>query len=61
MLEQAEEFIRSLDEPSDILWTTLLGACRSYNDIKRAERAAAEVNETNYNNINLLILYRLQK
>jgi hypothetical protein len=44
MLDRAEEYIKSLEDPSAILWTTLLGACRNYNDVDRATRAAAQVN-----------------
>jgi hypothetical protein len=43
MFTRAEEYIRSVENPSEILWTSLLGASHNYNDIKMAERAAAEV------------------
>ena len=39
-LEEAENIIKEMKEPDIITWTTLLGACRWYNDIERAERAA---------------------
>jgi len=39
-LEEAEKFIETIPLPDIITWKALLGACRIYNDIERAERIA---------------------
>ena len=39
-LEEAEELIKRMEEPDEVTWTTLLGACRMAGDVERAERAA---------------------
>jgi pentatricopeptide repeat protein len=38
-LQEAEDFIRSF-QPDSVTWRTLLGSCRVYKDLVRAERAA---------------------
>jgi len=39
-LDEAEEFIRKMDKPDVVTWTTLLGACRVHGDLERAKRVA---------------------
>jgi len=47
-LEGAERFIDSqIQQPNDVTWTALLGASRSYGDVKRAKHAAAKALELN--------------
>jgi pentatricopeptide repeat protein len=39
-LDEAEKLINEMVNPDAITWKTLLGACRKYNDVERAERVA---------------------
>lgn len=51
LLEQAVEFVRCMPmEADDVIWTTLLGACRTYKNVEVAElvlKKLAEVEPTN--------------
>ncbi|XP_024515524.1 pentatricopeptide repeat-containing protein At4g02750-like [Selaginella moellendorffii] len=43
-LGSAEDLIQSMPfEPDGVIWNTLLGACRNYRDVERAERIALEI------------------
>ncbi|RZC55837.1 hypothetical protein C5167_014702 [Papaver somniferum] len=43
-LDDAEEFIKKMPiEPTDMVWQTLLGACRVHGDVKLGEKAAKEI------------------
>lgn len=43
-LDDAQEFIKKMPmEPTDMVWQTLLGACRVHGDVKLGEKAAKEI------------------
>jgi pentatricopeptide repeat protein len=42
-LEEAENMIMSMEQRDVVTWTSLLGPCKQYNDIERAQRAAVEI------------------
>jgi pentatricopeptide repeat protein len=42
-LEEAENMIMSMERRDIITWTSLLGPCKQYNDVERAQRAAVEI------------------
>ncbi|EFJ33825.1 hypothetical protein SELMODRAFT_82984, partial [Selaginella moellendorffii] len=45
-LEEAEDLLHSMPfNPGSMGWTSLLGACRTHGDLKRARRAADEAME----------------
>ena len=55
-LEEAENLIKTMKEPDIITWRTLLGACRWYNDIERAERAAENAIKLDSKNSHIYVL-----
>ena len=55
-LEEAENLIRTMEQPNIVTWTTLLGACRWNNDIERAERAAENALKLDPKNASIYVL-----
>ena len=55
-LNEAEEYINKINEPDETVLTTLLGGCRIYNDIDRAERTANKLIKLNPNNTSTYVL-----
>jgi pentatricopeptide repeat protein len=44
-LDEAEKFVHGMAEPDAVTWKTLLSACRTHGDVKRAEHAAHHVQQ----------------
>ncbi len=60
-LQDAENFIadymkKQQIEPNVITWMTLLGACRTYKDVERAERIAQNIMELDPRNASVYVL-----
>ncbi len=56
-LDKAEEVIMNAPVEGDVvMWTTLLGGCRTYGDVERAERAAAHILELDPQNTPVYVL-----
>jgi pentatricopeptide repeat protein len=60
-LEESENFItnymkKEQIEPNVVTWMTLLGACRTYMDVERAERVAKHIIDLDPNNASVYVL-----
>ena len=58
-LEEAENLIKTMEQPDVVTWIALLGACRWNNDIERAERCSRECTQIRSSRcINLCIIIK---
>jgi len=55
-LEEAENLIKTMEQPDVVTWIALLGACRWNNDIERAERAAENALKLDPQNASIYVL-----